>query len=165
MRTAGFGTSWFRGWPSTSFILAGRPPRTFPRGAAIPLSITSRTCFSPSSRRWRRWSGRWPTVRENKLADLKERLKSVKRRLGEVEKFDNAHPNSEVKEALGMIAQSRMLDGLDADLVRAEAGERESEVRAYKRLLELEGTAREMHRRQQRSRIQVSIGTLRAAVT
>src|ERR1017187_5226507 len=63
MRTAGFGTSWFRGWPSTSFILAGRPPRTFPRGAAIPLSITSRTCFSPSSRRWRRWSGRWPTVR------------------------------------------------------------------------------------------------------
>src|ERR1035438_7789232 len=68
MRTAGFGTSWFRGWPSTSFILAGRPPRTFPRGAAIPLSITSRTCFSPSSQWWRRRSGRWPTVREKTTA-------------------------------------------------------------------------------------------------
>jgi hypothetical protein len=99
------------------------------------------------------------------LKELQERFDAVKALLSEIKSFHAGRPRDDVQGVLDTIQQTQLTEAMTADLARAAAGERESEVRAYKRLLELEGSVREMHKRQQRDRIQVGIGNLRVAVT
>lgn len=98
------------------------------------------------------------------METLEERVGRAKYQLSEVERFHGKRPCQEVGEGLDIIRQTKLVEGLDADLQRGKSGERESEVRAYKRSLELEGTISEMQRFQRRARIEVSIQTLRGVV-
>jgi len=95
------------------------------------------------------------------IETLEERIGRAKYQLSEIERFHGERPCPEVGEGLDIIRQTKLVEGLDTDLQRAKSGERESEVRAYKRSLELEGTIGEMQRFQRRARIEVSIQTLR----
>jgi len=98
------------------------------------------------------------------LKDLEERVGMAQYALSEVEKLHGERPVPEVTEALGIIHQTKLIEGLEADLKRAAAGEKESEVRGYKRVLELEGTIAEMQRAQRRPRFEVAVQTLRGVV-
>ncbi|MGA3371744.1 MAG: Hsp70 family protein [Terracidiphilus sp.] len=95
------------------------------------------------------------------LTGLEERVDRAKYQLSEVERFHGERPSPEVSGVLEIIRETKLVAGIDEDLRRAKAGDRDSQVRAYKRALELEGTIGQMQRSQRRSRIEVSIQTLR----
>ena len=59
------------------------------------------------------------------LKDLEERVGMAQYALSEVEKLHGERPVPEVTEALGIIHQTKLIEGLEADLKRAAAGEKE----------------------------------------
>jgi molecular chaperone DnaK len=94
------------------------------------------------------------------LEGLETRVNGAKSQLSEVTKFHGERPNPDVGELLGIIQETKLVEGIDEDLQRAKAGDRDSKVRAYKRSLELEGTISQLQRFQRRARIEVAIHTL-----
>lgn len=91
------------------------------------------------------------------IKELEDRFDGLKTQLAEVGKFQVERPRSDIQEALGKIQETSVLAELEADIARAKAGERDSEVRAYKHILELEGSIREMNKRQMRDRVEVGL--------
>lgn len=101
---------------------------------------------------------------EYEVKDLQNRLEWAKRDLAKVEKLQGERPVKEVGEVLESLERMKLVASVATDLERAVTGERDSEVRAYKRMLEIEGTIRALYALQNRARIEISVATLGGAV-
>jgi hypothetical protein len=101
---------------------------------------------------------------EYALKELPGRVEQINTGLAEIEKLHAERPIWEVGEVLESLHRQRLLEGVGTDLERANAGDRDSEVRAYKRILEIEGTIRSLHRMQHRARIEMAVQTLGTVV-
>jgi hypothetical protein len=98
------------------------------------------------------------------LKDLQSRLEDIESSLRAVEALQMNRPVKDVADVLETLRRQKLLEGLATDLERAAAGDRDSEVRAYKRVVELEGTMRAIQRMQGRARIELAVDTLSAVV-
>ncbi|HEY3840462.1 MAG TPA: Hsp70 family protein, partial [Bryobacteraceae bacterium] len=94
------------------------------------------------------------------LKDLRARLDSVRDDLREVEALQAERSTPDVGEVIESLHRTKLLESVVTDLERATAGDRDSEVRAYKRIVEIEGTIRALERLQHRVRIESALGTL-----
>jgi molecular chaperone DnaK len=101
---------------------------------------------------------------EYKLEDLPAKLEEMKAELDKIEKLHAERPVQEVGEVLESLRRQKLVESVATDLERAKAGDRDSEVRAYKRLLEIQGTVRSLHRMQNRARIDLAVGALGGVV-
>jgi DnaJ-domain-containing protein 1 len=101
---------------------------------------------------------------EYEIKDLQQRLAWAERGLEKVKELQDERPIQDVEEVLEALERMKLLASVATDLQRAVTGDRDSEVRAYKRMLEIEGTIRALYGLQNRARIEISIATLRGAV-
>lgn len=101
---------------------------------------------------------------EYDLKDLQSRLEIAKYNIAEIRKVQAEKSNEEVADILETLRTTQLLDSVATDLERARTGDRDSEVRAYKRTMEVEGTVRALYRLQRRARIEMSLGALRGSV-
>ena len=92
--------------------------------------------------------------------DLKERFEQAINSLKEITEFNVGRPNRDVGEVLDIIERTGLIKSQQDDFRRAGSGEKDSEMRAYKRLLELEGTLVELKRLQRLARLDVAIQSL-----
>jgi molecular chaperone DnaK len=97
---------------------------------------------------------------EYELKDLPPRFELLKSNLKAIEKLHSDHPMQEVGDVLASLDRQKLLESVATDLERAQAGDLDSETRAYKRILEIEGTIRSLDRMQHRARIEVAMRTL-----
>ncbi len=141
-----------------------------PAGSEIEIEIIVDTSRHPEIRAYIPLLSAYFTTKFHKeafryeLSDLLTRFGSVGGEIAEISKFNAEHPQEEVTEVLENIERTDMVAGLEEDFKRAQAGETSSEVRAYKRLLELEGTLLELKKKQRPDRIQTTILSLEKAV-
>ncbi len=98
------------------------------------------------------------------LDDLQKRTDAVRDALAEITTLQTERPLPEVAEVLEALARTGVVAGLAADLERARGGNKDAEVRGYKRLVEAEATIRELRRLQRRARIEAAVDTLSGAV-
>jgi hypothetical protein len=98
------------------------------------------------------------------LTDLKARLEDIQSSVQAIETLQSKRPVPEVGDVLDSLRRQKLIEGLATDLERAEAGDQDSDVRAYKRVVELEGTMRAIRRLQGRARIELAVDTLGAVV-
>ncbi len=98
------------------------------------------------------------------LKELPPRLDAIREKLKAIEKLNSQVPIPQVKENLETLARQKLVEGIAEDLERAKAGDLDSEVRAYKRILEVEGTIRSLEQLQHRAKIEISVRTLAVAV-
>ena len=101
---------------------------------------------------------------EYDLDDLQKRAGAVGEGLAEITTLQAERPLPEVAAVLEAVARTALVAGLDTDLERARGGDKDAEVRGYKRLLEAEATLRELRRLQRRARIEAAVDTLSGAV-
>ena len=94
------------------------------------------------------------------LKDLRERSETLEYALEKIKKLQGERSSPEVGEALGALERTGLKAGIDTDFERAGTGDRDAEVRGYKRLLEMEGTVHELQRMQRRPRIERALETL-----
>ena len=92
--------------------------------------------------------------------DLKERFEQAINSLKEITEFNVGRPDRDVGEVLDIIERTGLIKSQQDDFRRAESGEKDSEMRAYKRLLELEGTLLDLRRLQRRDRVDEIIKSL-----
>ena len=98
------------------------------------------------------------------IKNLQQRLVWAKEDLAEIEKIQSQRPVKEVGETLEAVKRMKLVESVSTDLERALTEDRDSEVRAYKRMLEIEGTVRALLVLQRRPRIENAISGLAFAV-
>jgi molecular chaperone DnaK len=85
---------------------------------------------------------------EYKLGELPARLNKIEQELRNIEKQHAERPVQEVGEVLESLRRQKLIESVALDLERANAGDRDAEVRAYKRIIEMEGALRSLRRMQ-----------------